>query len=192
MKTYQLQLTNRFQALKHIFEDSAMLEQFEKFVAVLKNTIKSKREIFVFGNGGSAADAMHFSGELVGKFKKNRSPFPVHALNCDIASMTAIANDFSYDDIFARQVEAFAQKGDLLFVLTTSGNSTNVIRALEYANDHDIVTSGFIGKDGGQALSLIQYPVHIHAKDTDIIQEVQMMLIHIMCAEIDDEIDKLI
>lgn len=192
MKKYELILNYRLKALKNIFEDSEMIGQFEEFVEVLKGTIKNKKKIFVLGNGGSAADAMHFSGELIGRFKKNRCPFPVHALNCDVASMTAIANDFSYDDIFARQVEAFAKKEDLLFVLTTSGNSSNVIKALEYANDHDIVTSGFIGKDGGQALSLLRYPVHIHAEDTDIIQEVQKILIHIMCTEIDDESDNLV
>ncbi len=192
LKKYELLLNHRLQALKNIFQDSHMIEQFEEFVTIIKDTIKNKKEIFVFGNGGSAADAMHFSGELVGRFKKNRCPYPVHVLNCDVASMTAIANDFSYDDIFARQVEAFAKKGDLLFVLTTSGNSVNVLKALEYANDHDIVTSGFIGKDGGRVLPLLKYPVHIRAEDTDIIQEVQKTLIHIMCAEIDDESDNLV
>lgn len=110
LKKYELLLNHRLQELKNIFRVSHMIERFEEYVTTINDTIKNKTEIFVFGNGGSAADAMHFSGELVGRFKKNRCPYPVHALNCDVASITAIANDFFYDDIFARQVEAFAKK----------------------------------------------------------------------------------
>lgn len=187
MEKYECMIQKRLTIFKEILEDKELMKQFEDIAAVVKSTLRLENKILVCGNGGSAADAIHFSGELVGRFKKERRPFPVIALNTDLASITAIANDYSYEEIFSRQVEAFANKGDLVLAITTSGNSINVVKALEYANQHNITTCGLIGKDGGKAKGLLKYPVHIKVSDTELVQEVQQILVHMLCSEVDDD-----
>ncbi len=111
---------------------------------------QNNKKLIIFGNGGSASDALHFAAEIVCRFEKNRKAIPAIALTENISSITAIGNDFGYDQVFSRQLEAFAQKGDIAIAITTSGNSINVIKAVEVAKKKDMFVIGLTGSDGGQ------------------------------------------
>jgi len=135
----------------------------------------------VCGNGGSAADALHFSSELIARFKAPARPgLPVMALTGDIATITAWANDVGYDGIFARQVEAFGQPGDVLFGISTSGNSNNLIQAFAYAQNHGIRCIGLIGGTGGDLLPLSDVAILVPTQDKQRIQEVHLLVLHIL------------
>jgi phosphoheptose isomerase len=139
-------------------------------------------KVLICGNGGSAAQAQHFAAELVGRFKPiKRQGLPALALNTDGAFLTAWANDVAYDDVFARQVEAFGQRGDVLIGLSTSGNSRNVIRAFEQAREREMYNIAFVGGDGGVLLSLADIAINIPSAQTTHIQEAHLVAIHILC-----------
>jgi D-sedoheptulose 7-phosphate isomerase len=157
---------------------------------VLVNALHSGKRIYACGNGGSAAEAMHFATELSGRYRSNRIPFPAIALTADGTALTCIGNDFGWDQIFARQLEAHAQPDDVLLVLTTSGNSPNVITALKVAKRLGLKTIGLLGNDGGLALSLCEMPIVIASRDTGSIQEAHLVIIHILCEALEpDECD---
>ncbi len=142
-------------------------------------------KIICFGNGGSATQASHLAGELVGRFRRARRPFPAVSLASDGGTMTCIGNDFGYPDLFARQMEAFAKEGDVAIGLTTSGKSENVVRALEVARKRGLVTialTGAAGLTGGTADHLIAVP----SEDTAHIQEIHLMVLHAWCMAIDN------
>ena|SRR5215208_8027587 len=142
-------------------------------------------KILTFGNGGSAAEASHLAEELVGKFRKNRRPFPAICLTADSGTVTCIANDFGYESVFVRQVDAFAQPGDVAVALTTSGKSENVNRALRAAHLRGAVTialTGTAGLSGAEADHVIAVP----SSDSAIIQEVHLMIIHLFCEAVED------
>ncbi len=133
------------------------------------------------GNGGSAADAQHLAAEFSGRFYKNRRALPSDALHCNSSYLTAVANDYSYDDIYSRLVDGTMVKGDVLIGISTSGNSPNIVKAFETARTKGIITVGFTGASGGKMKELSDYLLNIPSTDTPRIQESHIMLGHIIC-----------
>ncbi|MFH1181026.1 MAG: D-sedoheptulose 7-phosphate isomerase [bacterium] len=148
-------------------------------------------KLLLCGNGGSAADCQHLAAEFVGRFKKERKGLPAIALTTDTSIMTSVANDYWYDFLFARQVEALGQKGDVLLAISTSGNSTNIVRAVEMANFEGLKTIGLLGgADGGKLKDLVQVPLIVPFDGSDRVQEVHILIGHIICSLIDSHFSK--
>lgn len=143
--------------------------------------IDAGRKVLVFGNGGSATDAQHFATELVGRFMRERKGLPVIALTSDSAVLTAVANDYGYERVFARQVEALGVKGDVAMGITTSGTSANVNQALQLARAGGLFTIGLTGRDGGEARGLVDVHVNVPGVSSAQIQEVHRTVLHVMC-----------
>lgn len=147
---------------------------------VMAAALKQGRTVFAFGNGGSAADAQHFTAELVGRYERQRRGWPAVALSTDTSALTAIGNDFGFDRVFARQIEALGRPGDVALGISTSGNSPNVLRALEAANAGGLVTIALTGR-GGEAGRLAAHHVGVAEQRTPRVQEVHATLLHVMC-----------
>jgi D-sedoheptulose 7-phosphate isomerase len=164
-------------------------EQAETVARVLVEALKQGHKVLAFGNGGSATQASHLVGELMGRFGMTRQPFPAISLASDAGTVTCISNDFSYEAVFERQLEALAQPGDVAFGFTTSGRSENVRRGLATAHERGAVTvavTGAVGLVGGTADHVIAVP----SNSTAHIQEVHLMLLHIWCIYIDQKLGK--
>jgi len=145
-------------------------------------------KILSCGNGGSACDAMHFSGEMLNRFKHERPSLPAVALTADISTITSIANDYSYHDIFAKQIRALGQPGDVLLAITTSGNSINVLNAIKAAHDRQMNVVALTGNDGGKIPELLQgddVEIRVPAVETARIQETHLLIIHCICDIVD-------
>ncbi len=156
--------------------------------AAMIECLRHGGKVLSCGNGGSAADAQHFSGELLGRFEAERRSLPAVALTTDTSTMTAVANDYDYDRIFARQVEGLGARGDVLLAITTSGNSPNVLRAAEAAQHQDMRVVALTGRDGGAlagALADDDVEIRVPANRTIRIQEVHLLVIHAICDLID-------
>ncbi len=163
------------------------LDKIERLANYIVDVYKNHKKILIFGNGGSAADAQHFAAELVGRYKMERQGLPAIALTTDTSAITAIANDYGYDEIFSRQVEALANSGDLVVGITTSGNSPNVILALEKAKKIGCKTVGFGGKDGGKLKDIADMTIIVPSSNTPRIQETHITIIHIVCELLEKE-----
>jgi len=167
---------------------SLLARPIEQAVELMFGALSNGNKILACGNGGSAADCQHFSAQLVGRFERERLPLPVIALTTDTSILTAIGNDYSYQEIFSKQVQAFGQSGDVLLALSTSGNSANVIAAVEAALERDMRVVALTGKGGGAIAKLItDADVHVcvpHDR-TARIQEVHLLTIHCLCDGID-------
>jgi len=149
--------------------------------------IKRGGKLMLMGNGGSAADSQHIAAELTGRFKQNRKALAAMALTVDTSSLTALGNDFGFETIFSRQIEALGQKGDVAIGISTSGNSENVILALELAKNMGMQTIGFIGNQGGRMGGIVDIPLIVPSNDTARIQEVHITIGHIICEIIEQE-----
>lgn len=159
--------------------------------AVMIEALLADKKILACGNGGSAADCQHFSSELLNRFEMERPGLPAIALTTDSSTLTSIANDYHYHDVFARQVHALGQAGDVLLAISTSGNSANVIRAVEAAHERDMACVAINGRDGGDlARALLDTDVNIcvAGKSTARIQEIHLMVIHALCDLIDHKL----
>jgi len=154
---------------------------FAKLVEACIASIKSGGKILLLGNGGSAADAQHLAAELVIRYNKNRKALAAIALTTDTSTLTACANDFSYEEIFSRQVEALARPGDVVIAISTSGRSPNVIRALKAARDLGVYTAGLAGRDGGDMVALCDTIVIVPSTVTPRIQEMHILIGHALC-----------
>jgi len=163
-------------------ELSSLIESIAKFAV---KTIETGGKIILFGNGGSAADAQHIAAELVGRYKTSRKGLPAIALTTDTSALTSIGNDFGYEHIFSRQLEALLNKNDLVIGLSTSGNSANVIKALEYANNYGVTVIGLSGGDGGKMNGTCNINLVVPSKDTPRIQEMHIFVGHTLCHLID-------
>ena len=161
-------------------------EDIHSIAQTLIQALKDHKTIFWCGNGGSASDSQHLAGELIGRFVGDRKPLKSISLNADSAVMTCIVNDYGYEHIFSRQVEGLGSEGDVLIGITTSGNSQNVLNAYQTANDLGIKTIGLLGKGGGKAVSLVQQSVIVPSNTTARIQEMHILIGHILCDLIED------
>lgn len=162
-------------------DHSAKLERFAEAVADL---LRAGGKVMACGNGGSACDAMHFCEELTGRFRRERPALA--AIACiDPGHLTCTANDYGFDQVFSRWVEALGRKGDVLIVLSTSGNSPNIVNALEAAREREMVTAAFLGRDGGQCQSLAEFEWIVPGEQSDRIQELHMLLLHVLVEAIE-------
>lgn len=175
---------------KSLLENKEIIKEINNVAFEIINTLKNNGKIVLCGNGGSASDALHFAGEIVGRFQKERNAWPAIVLNADVTTMTAIANDYGYEDIFSRQAEAHLNEGDIFIGISTSGNSQNIVQALEVAKKKKAKTIGLLGKDGGILGKKVDYPIIIPYFTTARIQECHIMIIHILCEIIENELSK--
>lgn len=164
-----------------ILADETMIATIEKVVDVAVDALKKGKRIYFCGNGGSAADAQHLAAEFSGRFYLDRDALPAEALHCNTSYLTAVANDYSYDVIYSRLVKGLAHTGDVLFGLSTSGNSPNIVKAFETAREKGVVTIGFTGEAGGKMKELSDYLFNVPSKNTPRIQESHIMIGHIIC-----------
>lgn len=148
--------------------------------------LRGKKKILIAGNGGSAADAQHFAAELAGKFIHERKGLPVIALTTNSSIITAIGNDFGYEYVFSRQIEGMGNPGDIFVGISTSGNSANLVQAMEAAKKNGLITVGLLGRDGGQLKNLCDLRLIAPSNSTQHIQEAHIMIIHELCTLIDD------
>lgn len=162
------------------------IPQIEEACNMLIKTINDGGKILLAGNGGSAADAQHIAAELTGRFVKERIALPALALTVDTSALTAISNDYGFERVFARQIEAFAKPNDLFIAISTSGNSINILAALEIAKSIGCNTLGLSGKGGGEMNNLCDINIVIPEQNTARIQEMHILIGHILCTAIDD------
>jgi D-sedoheptulose 7-phosphate isomerase len=155
---------------------------------VIAAALKQGRTVFAFGNGGSAADAQHFTAELVGKYERERKPYAAIALTTDTSAITAVANDFGFDKVFARQIEALGRPGDVAIGITTSGSSPNVLRGLDAAKERGLITIALTGR-AGKAGSLAAYHVAVNEERTSRVQEVHATVLHVFCELVEQELN---
>lgn len=161
------------------------LPQLEAISEFVVDAARHGRTIYTAGNGGSAAQALHLAEELIGRYRSSRPPCRAVCLNADPTALTCIANDFGFEHVFARQCEALLSPDDLLIVLSTSGNSPNIIEALRVAADREATTIGLLGKDGGQCLKLCEHTVVVPGGDSAHVQEAHQVAIHLICEAVE-------
>ncbi len=161
--------------------DSRYMESVEEAGKLLVKTLKNGGKILLAGNGGSAADAQHFAGEMIGRFMFDRAALPALSLCTDPSVVSCIANDYGYEAVFARQLEGLGKKGDVFVPVSTSGNSENLIQAVVSAKKMGISSVGFLGKDGGQLKEMCDISIIIPSKDTPRIQEFHTFTTHVLC-----------
>lgn len=166
------------EAVEILEKNSNLLEKIAKLFV---ETLKQKGKIIFMGNGGSAADAQHLAAELIGRFKANRQPLAALALSTNTSTLTAVGNDFGFEEIFSRQIEALANPGDCIVGISTSGNSKNVILAVEKAKQIGAKTVGFLGKEQGALVKKVDLPLVVSIDDTPRIQEIHILSGHIIC-----------
>ena len=181
-------IENELQAHKETIEKTIelMIPQIEEASKMLVETLKNGNKVLLCGNGGSASDAQHISAELVGRYKKERRGLPAIALTTDTSALTAISNDYGFDRIFDRQVEALVNEGDLLIGISTSGNSLNVLSAMLLAKEMGAKTLGLSGKGGGKLNYACDVNLVVPSEDTPRIQEMHILIGHILCQGVDD------
>jgi len=173
--------------IKKIIQDSISvknslpLEEIELACNKVIELYRKGGKLLVCGNGGSAADAQHMAGEFINRFKIERTPLPCIALSTDTSTLTAISNDYSFDEVFSKQVQAHGNPGDILIGISTSGNSKNIIRAVEIAKEKNMFTICLLGKDGGILKDKCDLPIMVSSDDTPRIQESHILIIHILC-----------
>jgi D-sedoheptulose 7-phosphate isomerase len=165
---------------------NTLADSIEQTASTLINCLKNDGTIYWCGNGGSASDSQHLAGELVGRFVGDRKPLRSIALNADSAVMTCIVNDYGYEHIFSRQVEGLGRQGDVLIGISTSGNSQNVINALNVAKTKKMSTIGLLGKGGGKARDAVDHAIVIPSNTTARVQEMHIMIGHIICDLIEE------
>jgi len=174
-----LQLASHREVIARVEQELTPL--IAEMVELMVDTFQRGGKVLVMGNGGSAADAQHFVAEIVGRFKMERRGLPALALSTDTSILTAIGNDYGFDRIFSRQVEALAATGDLVIGISTSGNSPNVLLALQLARETGCRTVGLLGKDGGSIKDVCDLALIVPTNDTPRVQEVHITIIHIVC-----------
>ena len=173
---------------QNILKDNEMIKKIDEITRAIINAYKENKKVVLFGNGGSAADAQHLACELVGKFYLERKALASIALTTNTSELTAIANDYNFNRVFARQVEALINSGDIVIGITTSGNSLNVIEGIKEAKLRGAVTIGFTGASGGKLKEDVDYLLAVPSEDTPNIQELHIMVGHIICYLIEKEL----
>jgi len=172
---------------EQVLENEELLAIVSDTVESIVTALRNGNRIYFCGNGGSAADAQHLAAEFSGRFYVDRKALPAEALHCNTSYMTAVANDYSYDLVYARLIEGIGQSGDVLVGLSTSGNSSNIVKAFEVAKGKGIVTVGFTGLTGGLMKELSDFLINVPSMDTPRIQESHIMLGHIICQLVEEK-----
>ncbi|MCK1511932.1 D-sedoheptulose 7-phosphate isomerase [Bradyrhizobium sp. 190] len=172
-------------ALERAAQDAALLATAHKVAAVIIGALRSGNRLLIIGNGGSAADAQHIAAEIMGRYKKERSAYAAVALTTDTSALTAIGNDYSFERVFARQIEGLGMRGDVLMALSTSGRSPNILAALRTARERGLVTIGFTGSNGEALRTACDHLLVVPSDDTPVIQQVYMAFAHGICDEIE-------
>ena len=179
------------------FADSARVKQqfahdhadrIVQVASLIANAFRNGNKVLLFGNGGSSTDAAHIAAEFVGRYKRERVPLPAIALATDIAAITCIANDYGYEELFARQVRAHGRPGDIAIGISTSGNSPNVLKGVEAARDCGLTTIAWTGANGGKLAGLVDYPFLVPSTVTSRIQESHITLGHVLCELVEDHL----
>lgn len=175
-------------------EHKAALAEFEKSEETIEQiteliiaALKNAGTVYLCGNGGSAADCQHIAGEFVGRFKRNRKPLPAIALSTDTSVITCIGNDYNYDDVFTRQIEAMVKTGDVLWAFSTSGASSNILKAVKLAKKKNANVIAFTGKPGSELESLSDLCICANTNQTSTAQEIHMLAYHIICEVVDKQ-----
>ena len=192
-------MENKIEQIKKIFSDSISLKQNiladEKLLNVcqvvaekVSTAFRADKKVLMCGNGGSAADAQHLAAEFSGRFYFDRDPLFAEALHVNTSYLTAVANDYSYDEIYARLIKAKGREGDVLFGISTSGNSKNIVRAFEQAKKQGMIIVGMTGEGGGKMAEYCDYLIDIPSKDTPRIQECHITLGHIICQLVEEDL----
>jgi len=198
MKEIIMSTDNTANNVKAIFDKSIKAKQdasdilnspITSAIETMAKALKSGNKILSCGNGGSAADAQHFAAELVCRFERERPALAAIALTVDTSALTAISNDYHYDETFARQIDALAKSGDVLLAISTSGFSQNIVRAVEQAHEQGMLVVALTGRDGGQVAKLLtknDIEIRVPSESTARIQEVHLLTIHCLCDQIDE------
>ncbi len=190
MKNYiQDQIKKSYETKQAIYENEALLQKIETVASLCVKLYKeSDKKTILAGNGGSAADAQHIAAELVGRYGFDRPSIPSLALTTDTSNLTAIGNDYGYDQVFSRQLEGMGQEGDIFFGISTSGNSQNIINAFESAKKKGITTIALVGRDGGKMAQMADIALVVPSESTPRIQESHILIGHIICDIIEKEV----
>lgn len=182
------------QSLKNALETFKALESHEdgivKTAGVIEQAFLAGNKLFLCGNGGSASDAAHIATEFVCRFKEDRRPYPAMALTVDAGLLTAISNDYDYEDVFARQIKAFGKKGDVLLVISTSGKSRNLLDAIEEARRLEMPSIALLGRQGGFTKGAAEIEIIVDGTETARIQEAQKFLLHVICEILEERLPK--
>lgn len=181
-------IENSISTKQEILNNSELINTVQNVSDAIVNCYKNRGKTLFCGNGGSAADAQHLAAELSGRFYFNRPPLEAEALHVNSSYVTAVANDFSYNDIYSRYVDGVGKPGDVIFGFSTSGNSENIVRAIEVAKSKGLITVAFTGNSGGKLKELSNYLLNVPSNNTPRIQESHIMLGHIICEIVEEEL----
>ena len=173
-----------------ISKSSNLTPKIEKSINLIIEAIKNGNKVILFGNGGSAADAQHIAAELMGKFQLKRRSYPAIALTDNSSTVTAVGNDFSFDDIFSRQCEGIVNNNDVVIGISTSGNSKNVIKGIKVAKKMNANTIGLLGSKGGKLKQIVDVPIIVSSTSTPKIQEVHRVISHIICKIVEERLER--
>lgn len=181
-------INNTISVKNNILKDNEILDLIDTISFKMTKALKEGNKVLFCGNGGSAADAQHLAAELSGKYYLDRDPLAAEPLNINTSFLTAVANDLSYEETFSRLVKAVGRPGDVLVAISTSGNSKNIIRAIEIANEKKMITVGFTGESGGKMAGICNYLIRVPSHDTPRIQESHILIGHIVCEIVEKRI----
>jgi D-sedoheptulose 7-phosphate isomerase len=188
MKIIKDIINNSISVKQQVLESQELLSSIEKIIEVVTEAFKNGKKVLFCGNGGSAADAQHLAAEFSGRFYKNRPALPAEALHCNTSYLTAVANDYSYDVIYSRIIDGIGFEGDVIIGLSTSGNSTNIVKAFDAAKQKGMITVGFTGTAGGAMKLNSDYLINVPSTDTPRIQESHIMIGHIVCQLVEENL----
>lgn len=181
------QLHESYKVVSKMTNDKPLINAINQVASACIEAIKNGNKILIAGNGGSAADAQHIAAEFVNRYKLNRSPLPAISLTSDIAVITSISNDFSYDLVFVKQIQALGNKGDVLWAISTSGESGNIISGIKQAKDLGLVSISFSGCSDNSIRKLSDYSIVVPSKETERVQEALLIVVHTLCKIIELE-----
>jgi D-sedoheptulose 7-phosphate isomerase len=187
MKKIREIINSSIETKQKLLANETLLKTICDTVEVIVTAFKNNKRVYFCGNGGSAADAQHLAAEFSGRFYKDRKALPAEALHCNTSYLTAVANDYSFDDIYSRLIDGIGEADDVLIGLSTSGNSNNIIKAFETAKRKGMITIGFTGETGGKLKPLSDHLINIPSADTPRIQECHIMVGHIICQLVEEK-----
>lgn len=171
-----------------VLNNKELLQTIEKVVPLIAAAFRNGNKVLFCGNGGSAADAQHLAAEFSGRFYTDRDALPAEALHCNTSYMTAVANDYSYDVVYSRMVKGIGRTGDVLIGLSTSGNSANIVKAMEQAREKGMINIAFTGESGGKMKDWCDYLINVPSTDTPRIQECHITIGHVICQLVEAEL----